>query len=133
MTRGTNNAHIAGATLEAIAFQSSEVLCAMERDAGKPLRELRVDKGAARHNLLLQFQADLLNDEVVRPRITETTALGAAYLAGLPVRFWQDESEIASLWQAEQRFIPTISTDQRDILMSGWQRAVERARNWAKY
>ncbi len=132
MTRGTNRAHIARATLEAIAFQSAEVLHAMERDSGTPLRELRVDGGAARNDLLLQFQADLLNVEVVRPCITETTALGAAYLAGLVVGFWQDEDEIASLWQPERRFTPTMNEEQRTSLMAGWQRAVERARHWAE-
>jgi glycerol kinase len=133
MTRGTNRAHIARATLEAIAFQSAEVLGAMERDSARPLSELRVDGGAARNNLLLQFQADLLGVEVVRPQVTETTALGAAFLAGLAVGFWQDESELATLWQAERRFEPAMPAAQRDTLMAGWRRAVDRARNWAEH
>lgn len=133
MTRGTNRAHIARATLEAIAFQSAEVLIAMQRDSGKPLAELRVDGGAARNNLLLQFQADLLGVEVVRPKVTETTALGAAFLAGLAVGFWQDETELATLWQAERRFTPTMPADQRDTLMAGWRRAVDKARNWIEH
>jgi len=132
MTRGTNRAHIARATLEAIAFQSAEVLIAMQRDSGKPLRELRVDGGAACNNLLLQFQADLLGVEVVRPKVTETTALGAAFLAGLAVGFWQDEAEIATLWQADRYFTPAMPAAQRDRLMTGWRRAVDKARNWVE-
>ncbi|EXI81086.1 MAG: Glycerol kinase [Candidatus Accumulibacter sp. BA-94] len=106
MTRGTGRAHVARAALEAIAFQSVEVLGAMELDCGQRLRELRVDGGAAANNLLLQFQSDLLGVPVVRPRVTETTALGAAYLAGLAVAFWHDEAELASLWRADRRFEP---------------------------
>ncbi len=132
MTRGTSRAHIARATLEAIAFQSAEVLIAMQLDSGWPLSELRVDGGAAGNNLLLQFQADLLGVEVVRPRVTETTALGAAFLAGLAVGFWQNEAELAAQWQAERRFTPAIPDAQRDSLLGDWRRAVDRARNWAQ-
>ncbi|MBL8422692.1 MAG: glycerol kinase GlpK [Candidatus Accumulibacter phosphatis] len=131
MTRGTTRAHIARATLEAIAFQSAEVLKAMELDARERLRELRVDGGGAANDLLLQFQADLLGVPVVRPRVTETTALGAAYLAGLAVGFWQDEAELASLWRAERRFEPAMSDAQRTALLGGWRRAVERCLHWA--
>ena len=131
MTRGTTRAHIARATLEAIAFQSAEVLKAMELDAGERLRELRVDGGGGANDLLLQFQADLLGVPVVRPRVTETTALGAAYLAGLAVGFWQDEAELASLWRAERRFEPAMSDAQRTALLGGWRRAVERCLHWA--
>jgi glycerol kinase len=130
MTRGTNRAHVARAALEAIAFQSAEVLQAMELDAGGSLCELRVDGGAAGNTLLLQFQADLLGVPVIRPRVTETTALGAAYLAGLAVGFWQDEAELTSLWRAERRFEPTMTADQRAALLAGWRRAVERCRHW---
>ncbi|HRF74847.1 MAG TPA: FGGY-family carbohydrate kinase, partial [Accumulibacter sp.] len=130
MSRGSNRAHVARAALEAIAFQSADVLSAMEKDAGDHLCELRVDGGAARNNLLLQFQADLLGVPVVRPQITETTALGAAYLAGLAVDFWHDEAELTSMWHAERRFDPTISTDQRTALLAGWRRAVDRCRHW---
>jgi len=133
LTRGSNRAHIARATLEAIAFQSAEVLNAMQRDFGSPLSELRVDGGASRNNLLLQFQADLLGVAVVRPQVTETTALGAAFLAGLAVGFWQDEAELAALWQAERRFEPAMPAAQRDQLMAGWKRAVDRARDWAEH
>ena len=132
MTRGTTRAHIARAALEAIAFQSTELLQAMERDAGQCLSELRVDGGAAHNDLLMQFQADLLGVPVVRPRVTETTALGAAYLAGLAVGFWQDEAELTSLWQAERRFEPAMPDDRRTALFADWHRAVERSLNWAK-
>ncbi|MBS1159603.1 MAG: glpK [Proteobacteria bacterium] len=132
MTRGTNRGHIARAALEAIAFQSAEVLQAMEGDAGQPMRELRVDGGAARNDLLLQFQADLLGVPVVRPRVTETTALGAAYLAGLAVGFWQDEEELTTLWQAERRFEPAMAEDQRAARFADWRRAVSRTLNWAR-
>jgi glycerol kinase len=132
LSRGSNRAHIARATLEAIAFQSADVLSAMQRDCGgELLSELRVDGGAARNNLLLQFQADLLGVAVIRPQVTETTALGAAFLAGLAVGFWQDEAELAALWQAERRFEPTLPAGQRDELLHGWRRAVERTRDWA--
>ena len=132
MSRGTNRAHIARATLEAIAFQSAEVLQAMENDAGQSISQLRVDGGAAKNDLLMQFQADLLGRPVIRPKITETTALGAAYLAGLAVGFWQDEAELNALWQAERCFEPSMAEHQRDDLFKHWRRAVERTRNWAK-
>jgi len=132
MTRGTTRAHIARAALEAIAFQSADVLLAMEKDAGHGLRELRVDGGAANNDLLMQFQADLLGVPVVRPQVTETTALGAAYLAGLAVGFWQDEAELTSLWQAERRFEPAMSDDHRATLFAHWHRAIERTLAWAK-
>ena len=131
LTRGSGRAHIARAALEAIAFQSAEVLIAMEQDAGHPLAELRVDGGAAANNLLLQFQADLLGVPVVRPQITETTALGAAYLAGLAVGFWQDEGEVSALWQVDRRFKPGRSAEWRAGALAGWRRAVQRSLNWA--
>jgi len=130
LTRGSNRAHIARATLEAIAFQSAEVLLAMQNDVAAPLRELRVDGGAAKNDLLLQFQADLLGVDVVRPKVTETTALGAAFLAGLGVGFWQDEAEVAALWQADRRFTPRMASAERERLLAGWRRAVERTRGW---
>lgn len=133
LTRGSGRAHIARAALEAIAYQSADVLGAMARDAGSPLRELRVDGGAARNDLLMQFQADLLGIDVVRPRITETTALGAAYLAGLAVGFWQDEAEIAAGWQEARRFSPNMDETRRQRLLAGWHRAVDCARHWAKH
>ncbi|MEI7612189.1 MAG: glycerol kinase GlpK [Betaproteobacteria bacterium] len=130
MTRGSQRAHIVRAALEAIAYQSAEVLGAMQRDSGNDLSELRVDGGAASNNLLLQFQADLLGVEVLRPQVTETTALGAAFLAGLAVGFWQDEAELASLWQIERRFTPNMPASQRDDLIAFWHKAVGRSRGW---
>ncbi len=131
LTRGTGPAHITRAALEAVACQSAEVLAAMRLDSGLPLAELRVDGGACRNNLLMQIQADLLGVPVVRPRITETTALGAACLAGLAVGYWEDIGEIARQWQADRRFDPAISADERESRMDGWKRAVARSRNWA--
>jgi glycerol kinase len=129
MTRGTTRAHVARAALEAIAFQSAEVLTAMQRDAAS-LAELRVDGGAARNDLLMQFQADLIGVPVVRPAVTETTALGAAYLAGLAVGHWSCEEEIARLWRADRVFEPKFSDDRRAEMTYQWTRAVERAKKW---
>jgi glycerol kinase len=131
LTRGAGAGHIARAALESIAYQTLDVLHAMEADSGIRLAELRVDGGAARDDLLMQFQADLLGVPVVRPKIHETTALGAAYLAGLAVSYWKDEQEIAAQWQAERTFTPQMSRDQAQTLMAGWRKAVERARNWS--
>ena len=130
LTRGTTRAHIARAALEGIAFQVADVLAAMEADAGIRLKELRVDGGASANNLLMQFQADILGVPVVRPAIRETTALGAAYLAGLAVGYWRDVAEIAGQWQAERRFEPAMAPASRDALRATWTRAVERARAW---
>ncbi|KAB2920419.1 MAG: glycerol kinase GlpK [Dechloromonas sp.] len=132
LTRGSGRAQIARAALEAIALQSAEVLQAMEQDAGRPLAELRVDGGAAANNLLLQYQADLLGVPVIRPQVTETTALGAAYLAGLAAGFWQDEGELAALWQIDRRFEPGRSAAWRAAQLAGWRRAVQRSLNWAE-
>jgi len=123
-------AHIARATLEAIAFQSTELIEAMAADSRVLLRELRVDGGASACNLLMQMQADLLGVPVVRPKVIETTALGAAYLAGLAVGFWKDEAEIASLWARERAFEPTVSRDAAAARLDQWKRAVERSRDW---
>ncbi len=130
LTRGTTRAHVARAALEAIALQSAEVLDAMQRDANQPIRELRVDGGAARNDLLMQFQADVMGVPVVRPAVTETTALGAAYLAGLAVGFWRDQQELAALWRVERRFEPTMAPKARADRLHQWQRAVARARDW---
>ncbi|WP_334186941.1 glycerol kinase GlpK [Noviherbaspirillum sp.] len=132
MTRGTTKAHIARATLASIAYQSADVLEAMQKDSKIALTELRVDGGAARNDLLMQFQADVLGVPVVRPEVTETTALGAAYLAGLAVGFWQSREEIASQWRVQRRFEPAMSADERDTRMATWRRAVERSRGWAE-
>ncbi len=130
ITRGTSAGHIARAALEGIAFQTADVIAAMQKDAGTPILELRVDGGAARNNLLMQFQADILNVPVVRPEVTETTALGAAYLAGLGVGFWAGQEEIAAQWHVEQRFEPQMSKDERLSRLEIWQRAIARASAW---
>ena len=104
----------------------------MENDAGQPIREVRVDGGAARNDLLMQFQADLLGVPVVRPKVTETTALGAAYLAGLAVGYWRDEAELAAQWQAERLFEPVMAEEQRAAMFADWHRAIQRTLGWAK-
>ena len=129
LTRGTGRAHLARAALEAIACQVVDVVRAMERDLGAPLTELRVDGGAAANNLLLQMQADLLDLPVVRPVNLETTAWGAALLAGLAVGLWPDRSAAADLWRAERRFEPRITTGRREALLAGWADAVRRTRS----
>jgi glycerol kinase len=135
LSRGTTAAHIARAAVEAIAYQSAALLLAMQADlqhsTSEPskLKELRVDGGAAMNNLLLQFQADLLGIPVIRPKITETTALGAAYLAGLAVGVYQNQDECTAQWQEERRFLPSISRALAQQLMQDWERAVQRVRN----
>jgi glycerol kinase len=130
LSRGTTAGHIARATLESIAFQSADLLVAMEADAGIKLRELRVDGGATRNRLLMQFQADLLRVPVVRPQVMETTALGAAALAGLAVGVWPDRDTLTALWQAEETFTPAMPQDEAVRLQGRWQRALERSKNW---
>jgi glycerol kinase len=132
ITRGTTAGHIARAALEGIAFESADLLSAMVADAGEPVQELRGDGGACRSDLLMQFQADLLGVPVVRPVVTETTALGAAYLAGLAVGFWKSPAEIASQRAIERRFEPTMNQSQAKELRAHWNRAVERAKGWAQ-
>jgi len=126
LTRGTTAGHIARAALEGIAFQTMDIAHAMEKDAGIRLSELKVDGGASKDNLLMQFQADILGTKVIRPKVTETTAEGAAYLAGLAVGYWNDLDEIKKYWQADKEFIPSNATDQIATLQSGWADAVER-------
>jgi glycerol kinase len=130
LTRGSNRAHLVRATLESIAFQTRDVVEVMIRDAGLQLETLRVDGGAVANDWLMQFQADILGVSVVRPAVTETTALGAAYLAGLAVKFWESSEQIAAQWSAEKTFTPRMSADARNAHYSGWQRAVERAKAW---
>jgi len=132
MTRGTTRAHIARAALEAIALQSADVFAAMAKDARMPLTKLRVDGGASRNNLLMQMQADFLGVPVVRPQVTETTALGAAYLAGLATGFWSGADEIAAQWQADRRFEPRLGEGERTAKLARWREAVERAKGWAR-
>jgi len=131
LTRGASGAHIARAALEAIAFQSVDVLTAMQKDAGITLTELRVDGGATANNLLMQIQADLLGVPVVRPKVLETTALGAGYLAGLAVGYWQDAADVAANWRVDRVFEPAMARDRALELSAGWNKAVERARGWA--
>jgi glycerol kinase len=130
LTRGSGAGHIARAALEGVAFQVAEVVEAMEKDAGLALTELRVDGGASRNDLLMQLQADLLGVPVVRPKVTETTALGAAYLAGLAVGFWGSLDELAAQWQEDRRFEPTTSLALRQAQLARWRQAVERAKGW---
>jgi len=130
LTRGSTRAHIARATIEAIAFQSAELAHAMLNDAAINVTEMRVDGGAAVNDLLMQFQADLLGIDVVRPTVVETTALGAAFLAGLAVGYWHSEAEIASLWSRERTFVPNLSRVEADEKMRGWRRAVGRSQAW---
>ena len=125
--RGTTGGHIARASLDSIAYQTMDVLKAMEADAGITIKELRVDGGATANNLLMQFQSDVLNAKVVRPIVTETTALGAAYLAGLAVGYWKNVEDIQQQWQMDRTFTPQISEDQRQQLSKGWKRAVGAA------
>ncbi|HEY8555169.1 MAG TPA: glycerol kinase GlpK [Burkholderiales bacterium] len=132
LTRGTTAGHIARAAVESIAYQVVDLVRAMEADAGQPILELRVDGGAAANDLLLQFQADLLGVRVVRPRVLETTALGAAYLAGLAAGVWSGVEEIAALWQADRVFEPRMDRAAAEALLAGWHRAVERVREQSR-
>ena len=132
LTRGSTRAHIARAALESIAFQTADLIEAMQQDSGQPLSELRVDGGASRNDLLMQFQANLLGVPVLRPTNTETTAFGAAALAGLGTGFWQSQSELASLWKLEKRFEPHMPREEAARRRDRWRQAVERSRAWAQ-
>ena len=132
ITRGTNRNHLVRAALESIAYQTRAVVDAMARDSALRPEVLRVDGGAARNNFLCQFQADILGTPVERPASTESTALGAAYLAGLAAGFWKDEQELSRQFKLGRRFEPAMSESRRDELYGGWQRAVERAKGWAR-
>jgi glycerol kinase len=131
ITRGSTSAHIARAALDSIAYQTLEVLLAMQKDSGIDIRELRVDGGATVNNQLMQFQADLLQSKVVRPKITETTALGAAYLAGLAVKYWSDINQVRQQWQMDRTFSPQIKANETLSLVKGWHRAVNASKAWA--
>jgi glycerol kinase len=130
ITRGTTKAHLARAALEGIVLQVRDVLTAMQADSGIKLKELRVDGGASANDLLMQLQADLLNVPVVRPKVTETTALGAAYLAGLAVGYWKSREDIAKQWQVDRRFTPAMKSAARNQITKGWERALHRAKAW---
>ena len=130
LTRGTTEAHIARATLEAIAYQIHDVLRAMEKDSKLPMHELRVDGGATVNDFLMQFQSDILNCNVKRPKMAETTALGAAYLAGLAVGFWKDTDELKSLWEEDNTFEPKMESEMVEKNLHFWKKAVGRTLNW---
>jgi glycerol kinase len=132
MTRGTTSGHIARAALQSIAYQTMDVLKAMEADAGTPISELRVDGGATANNLLMQFQANLLGCKVIRPNVVETTALGAAYLAGLATGYWGSQEEIKELWQAEKEFVPAGDPETITNGIKGWKRAIHAAQAWSR-
>lgn len=132
LTRGANKAHIIRATLEGIAYQVYDVLLAMQKDTGLSLNSLRVDGGACANDFLMQFQADILGTEVLRPKCIETTSLGAAYLAGLAVGYWKDKKEIANNWAIDKTFTPTISAAASASLLEGWYKAVDRSRDWVE-
>ena len=132
LTRGSTDAHIARATLDAIAYQSMDILKAMEADAEIKIKELRVDGGATVNNTLMQFQADVLNTKTIRPKVVETTAMGAAFLAGLAVGFWENEEEIQEIWQIDQEFEPTEEREKIDKNIKGWYKAVKALEFWTK-
>ena len=130
LTRGANRNHIVRATLEALAYQARDVLDAMQKDSGLTLNEVKVDGGAVANNFLMQFQSDILNAKVTRPKVIETTAAGAAYLAGLAVGYWENLDSLRSKLTADRTFEPEMESEQRNKLYKGWQRAVDRARQW---
>ena len=132
ITRGTTDAHIARASLEAIAYQTMDILKAMQADSGIDIKQLRVDGGASVNDMLMQFQSDVLNTETVRPEITETTALGAAYLAGLAVGYWDSMEEIEEIWKVEKEFQPTENQDDVKDGIKGWYKAVKALEQWTK-
>lgn len=132
LTRGTRREHIIRAAQESIAYQSYDLVCAMEKDTGVKIRELKVDGGASRDSFLMQFQADILDCEVRRPMIRETTALGAAYLAGLSVGVWKDKEEIRSLWNCDITFASQMQQEKREQLLHGWHKALNRSMGWAE-
>jgi glycerol kinase len=132
ITRGTSSGHIARAALESIAYQVADLLDAMSTDAGIPLKELRVDGGAATNDMLMQFQADLLGVPVVRPAVTETTALGAAYLAGIAVGYWKSADAVSGQWRVDRRFEPAMPRAAANALRERWTEALERSKGWEK-
>ncbi len=132
ISRGSTDAHIARASIESIAFQSMDLMQSMEADAGLPIKEVRVDGGATVNNQLMQFQSDILNTNVIRPMITETTALGAAYLAGLAIGFWSSIDELQQYWEKDRAFSPTMTDEKRKDLQKNWKKAVRAAQAWTE-
>ena len=132
LTRGTKKEHFIRAALESIAYQTNDVLKAMQEDSGITLKALKVDGGACANNFLMQFQSDILDVQVDRPEVIETTALGAAYLAGLAVGYWKDQEEISKNWALSRSFKPKMAEENRTELLKGWHKAVGRSMDWAK-
>jgi len=132
ITRGTTKAHIARAILESMAYQTRDVIEVMQKESGISINSLKVDGGAAKDNLLMQFQADILGIKVIRPKVMETTSMGVAMLAGLGVGLWNSLEELRSIWKVDKEFIPSMSEEKRRALYSGWKEAVKRAMGWAK-
>ena len=132
LTRGVNKNHFVRATLESLAYQTYDVLKAMETDSGIRLSALKVDGGASANNFLMQFQSDVLDTKVERPECVETTALGAAYLAGIAVGYWKDSNDVKANWKLERTFEPNMEAVQREKSISGWHEAVKRSAGWAK-
>ncbi len=132
LTRGANKHHLVRATLESLAYQCYDLLFAMEQDMGHEMRELRVDGGASANNFLMQFQADMLGKQVIRPKCIETTSLGAAYLAGLAVGYWKSTQDVLENWQSDRKFVPSMEEKKQKELLQGWHEAVKRSQNWAK-
>ncbi len=132
ITRGTTIAHMTRAALEAIAYQVRDVLDAMQKDSGAPIKELRVDGGATANNFLMQFQSDILRTKIKRPKIIETTAIGAAFLAGLAVGFWESEEELQALWESDKDFEPKMEVEKVNYFLHFWHKAVERSKNWVE-
>ena len=130
LTRGSNKNHIIRAALESIAYQSKDLITAMKEDSGIEINSLKVDGGATANNFLMQFQSDILNTKVLRPEIIETTALGAAYLAGLAVGFWENKEEIKKNWRLNKEFTPDLPDNLREKYYSHWKKAVEKAKSW---
>ena len=132
LTRGVNKYHIIRATLESLAYQTYDVLHAMELDCGREITSLKVDGGASKNNFLMQFQADIINAEVLRPSCVETTAMGAAYLAGLAVGYWKDKADVINNWSVDRKFTPAMDEETRKSGLKGWAQAVGATRGWAK-
>ena len=132
LTRGVNKYHIIRATLESLAYQTYDVLHAMELDSGNHLTALKVDGGASNNNFLMQFQSDIINTNVLRPSCVETTAMGAAYLAGLAVGYWKSKEEVIKNWSVDREFTPEMSDEDREKAIKGWSKAVAATRGWAK-
>ena len=132
LSRGTTDSHIARAALESMAFQTMDVLKAMEADSGLEIKQLRVDGGATANNFMMQFQSDLLHCQVIRPKTVETTALGAAYLAGLAVGYWESTDEIQELWQIDREFDPERKPEEVETSIKNWKRAIDTVQHWTK-